>query len=156
MLYSAYKNTGLDQILFKHLLHYANQLGGILIGRSRILCTWRFLCVARAKFKGIITIKGVAGFLSQAKRCPCFWSSRKGRIGMSKTFEWEVVFTIIFMQLTTQLINYHVLICIIICYKPEENIIILLSPLTLRIPREGGSSRSTKGFSKITFDWHKL
>ena len=38
----------------------------------------------------------------------------------------------IFMQLTTQSINYHVLICIIICYKPEGNFIILLSPLELK------------------------
>ena len=38
----------------------------------------------------------------------------------------------IFMQLTTQLVSYHVLICIIICYKPKGNIIILLSPLELK------------------------
>ena len=37
-----------------------------------------------------------------------------------------------FMQLTIQLIHYHVLICIIICYKPKGNIIILLSPLELK------------------------
>ena len=48
---------------------------------------------------------------------------------MSKIVEREVAFTMIFMQLTTQLINYHVLICIIICCKPKGNIIILLSPL---------------------------
>ena len=44
--------------------------------------------------------------------------------------DWSI--TMIFMQLTTQLIHYHVLICIIICYKPKENIIILLSPLELK------------------------
>ena len=54
---------------------------------------------------------------------------------MSKIVELEVAFTmifsLIFMKLTTQLINYHVLICIIIFYKPEGNII-LLSPLELK------------------------
>ena len=44
--------------------------------------------------------------------------------------DWSI--TMIFMQLTTQLIHYHVPICIIICYKPKGNIIILLSPLELR------------------------
>ena len=43
--------------------------------------------------------------------------------------DWPI--TMIFMQLTTQLIHYHVLICIIICYKPKGNIIILLSHLEL-------------------------
>ena len=33
------KNTGLNQSLFKHLSHFAHQLGGILIGRSRLLIT---------------------------------------------------------------------------------------------------------------------
>ena len=41
--------------------------------------------------------------------------------------DWSI--TMIFMQLTTQLIHYHVLICITICYKPKENTIILLSSL---------------------------
>ena len=35
-------------------------------------------------------------------------------------------------ELTTQLINSQVLICIIICYKPKGNIIILLFPLELK------------------------
>ena len=42
---------------------------------------------------------------------------------MGRNPDWSI--TMIFMQLTTQLIDYHILICIIICYKP----IILLSPL---------------------------
>ena len=42
--------------------------------------------------------------------------------------DWSI--TMIFMQLTTQLI--HDLICIIICYKPKGNIIILLCPLELK------------------------
>ena len=33
--------------------------------------------------------------------------------------------TMSFMQLTTQLIHCHILICIIICYKPKGNIIFL-------------------------------
>ena len=33
--------------------------------------------------------------------------------------------SMIFMQLTTQLIHYHILICIIICYKPKGNIVLL-------------------------------
>ena len=41
--------------------------------------------------------------------------------------DWSI--TMIFMQLTTQLIHYHVLICIIICYKPKGNIVVFLSPL---------------------------
>ena len=44
--------------------------------------------------------------------------------------DWSI--TMICMQLTTQLIHYHVLICIIICYRPKGNIIILLSPLELK------------------------
>ena len=36
------------------------------------------------------------------------------------------------MQLTTQLIHYHILICIVICYKNKGNIIILLSSLELK------------------------
>ena len=36
------KNTRLDQSLFKHLFHYAHQLGGILIGRSRLLLLYGF------------------------------------------------------------------------------------------------------------------
>ena len=43
---------------------------------------------------------------------------------------WSI--TMIFMQLTIQLIHCHVLICIIICYKPKGNIIILLSPSELK------------------------
>ena len=43
---------------------------------------------------------------------------------MSKIGECVVAFTTIFMQLTTQLTNYHVLICIIICNKAQGNIII--------------------------------
>ena len=35
----------------------------------------------------------------------------------------------IFMQLATRLIHYHVLLCVIICFWPKGNIIILLSPL---------------------------
>ena len=42
-----------------------------------------------------------------------------------------IAFTMILMQLTTQLFNYHVLIHIIICYEPEEEII-LLSPSELK------------------------
>ena len=44
--------------------------------------------------------------------------------------DWPI--TMIFTQLTTQLIHYHVIIRIIICYKPKGNIIILLSPLELK------------------------
>ena len=44
--------------------------------------------------------------------------------------DWSI--TMIFIQLTTQLIHYHVLICVIVCYKPVGNIIILLSPLELK------------------------
>ena len=39
-----------------------------------------------------------------------------------RNHDWSVI--MIFMQLTAQLIHYHVLIGIIICYKPKENIII--------------------------------
>ena len=44
--------------------------------------------------------------------------------------DWSI--TIMFMQLSTQLIHYNILICIIICYKPKGNIIIRLSPLELK------------------------
>ena len=44
-----------------------------------------------------------------------------------------MAFTMTFMQLTTQLINYHILICITVCYMPKGNIIILLSPLELKV-----------------------
>ena len=44
---------------------------------------------------------------------------------MSKIVGGEVAFT-------TQLISCHVLVCITICYKPEGNIIIILSPLELK------------------------
>ena len=44
--------------------------------------------------------------------------------------DWSI--TMIFMQLTTQLIHYHVLICIIIFCKPKGNVIILLSQLELK------------------------
>ena len=43
--------------------------------------------------------------------------------------DWSI--TMIFMQLITQLIHCHILISIIICYKPEGNII-LLSLLKLK------------------------
>ena len=43
--------------------------------------------------------------------------------------DWSIPMS--FMQLTTQLIHCHVLICIIICHKPKGNII-LLSPLELK------------------------
>ena len=52
---------------------------------------------------------------------------------MSKIVECEVAFTMTFMQLTTQLINYHVLICITICYKPKGKIIFILSRSELRV-----------------------
>ena len=38
-------------------------------------------------------------------------------MGMSKIVERELAFTMIFIQLTTQLINCHILSCIIICSK---------------------------------------
>ena len=44
----------------------------------------------RAKFKGIITITGIAGSLQRVKRRRCLWSSRTRSIGMSKIVEWEV------------------------------------------------------------------
>ena len=60
--------------------------------------TWRFLWVGSvqpAKLNGIIIITGVAGLLLRVKRRRCLWSSRTGRIGMSKIVEWEVAFRII-------------------------------------------------------------
>ena len=44
--------------------------------------------------------------------------------------DWLITMTV--MQLTTQFIHYHIFICIIICYKPKGNIIILLSSLELK------------------------
>ena len=44
--------------------------------------------------------------------------------------DWLII--MIFMKLTTQFVHYHVLICIIIGYKPKGNIIIVLSPLELK------------------------
>ena len=43
--------------------------------------------------------------------------------------DWSI--TMIFMQMTTQLIHYHILICIIICYKPKGNIVFLFSPFKM-------------------------
>ena len=44
--------------------------------------------------------------------------------------DWSI--TMILIEVTTQLIHCHILIYIIICYKPKENIVILLSPLELK------------------------
>ena len=49
--------------------------------------------VQRAKFKGIITVTGVAGLLWRVKRRRCLWSSRMGRIGMPKIVKWKVALT---------------------------------------------------------------
>ena len=46
-----------------------------------------------AKFKGMITITGIAGRLQQLKRHWCLCSSRTRCIGMSKLVEWEVALT---------------------------------------------------------------
>ena len=59
----------------------------------------------RAKFKGIITITGIAGSLQPLKRRRSLWSSRTRRIGMSKIVEWEVAFTGIRFHLKTR--RYH-------------------------------------------------
>ena len=53
------------------------------------------------------------------------------------------------MQLSAQLIHYHVLVCIIIYYKPKGNIIPLLSPLCVSQFQLGTSLRATPG------DWLK-
>ena len=62
---------------------------------------------------------------------PAFYIVHKKIQGWTLSIKtWSI--TMIFMQLTTQLIHYHVLICIIICYKPKGNTITLLSPLELK------------------------
>ena len=52
------------------------------------------------------------------------------RPSAGRNHDWSI--TMIFMQLKTQLIHYHVLICIIICNKPTGNIIIIVTLLELK------------------------